>query len=307
MGVDISSGGGGGIVIESDPTALKKASNLSDLTNVESAKATLGISTIKIADYNNAKTYAAGDQVVFSNKLYRFNAFIGAAGYAPDTHPFAWTSLSAEDKESEIFRDLDPSYFNIPLQGSGWGSSSSAGGGSVADGPFSIQINGPYTGAGFAQRTLDTQYLQTIYRSNDGFAWNKRIIFSFRLYPINSTMSPDIRLKVHFGTAGGTGIGIQKFGHQNFAFLNHDGTTERVILTDFNFGFETPVDFLIDSNGQGTSKLYINGVLKATSTQAPVTFSGKRIQIASYSTAAVNVTSAMTYGLANLKFKSFDY
>jgi hypothetical protein len=56
----------------------------------------------KIADYDNGKTYAAGDQVVFNDRLYKFKAFIGAAGYAPDTHPAAWTELSAGIQTSSV-------------------------------------------------------------------------------------------------------------------------------------------------------------------------------------------------------------
>ena len=51
--------------------------------------------SFKIEDYDNGKTYNAGDQVIFSDKIYKFNSFIGAAGYAPDTHPESWTEISA--------------------------------------------------------------------------------------------------------------------------------------------------------------------------------------------------------------------
>ena len=49
------------------------------------------------SDYDNFKVYAAGDVVLASNDFYRFNTFIGAAGYGPITHPAAWTKLSASD------------------------------------------------------------------------------------------------------------------------------------------------------------------------------------------------------------------
>jgi hypothetical protein len=46
-----------------------------------------------IANYDNYKTYAEGDQVYESGAFYRFNAYIGAAGYGPITHPAAWTMI----------------------------------------------------------------------------------------------------------------------------------------------------------------------------------------------------------------------
>ena len=46
-----------------------------------------------IPDYDNFKVYGAGEQVLFGGSFYRFNAFIGAAGYAPDTHAYAWTMI----------------------------------------------------------------------------------------------------------------------------------------------------------------------------------------------------------------------
>jgi hypothetical protein len=49
------------------------------------------------SDYDNFKIYSAGDVVLDSNDFYRFNTFIGAAGYGPITHPSAWTKLSSQD------------------------------------------------------------------------------------------------------------------------------------------------------------------------------------------------------------------
>lgn len=46
-----------------------------------------------IAEYDNYKVYNAGEQVFFNGSFYYFNAFIGAAGYGPDTHPAAWTMI----------------------------------------------------------------------------------------------------------------------------------------------------------------------------------------------------------------------
>jgi hypothetical protein len=50
-----------------------------------------------IGEYDNFKVYQAGELVIESDKLYKFNAFIGAAGYGPTTHPGAWTMISGAD------------------------------------------------------------------------------------------------------------------------------------------------------------------------------------------------------------------
>ena len=50
-----------------------------------------------ITDYDNFKIYSGGEIVLASNDFYRFNTFIGAAGYGPITHPGAWTKLSTQN------------------------------------------------------------------------------------------------------------------------------------------------------------------------------------------------------------------
>lgn len=48
-----------------------------------------------ISEYDNFKIYNANDFVWFDYYIYRFNIFIGAAGYGPVTHPGSWTKMSA--------------------------------------------------------------------------------------------------------------------------------------------------------------------------------------------------------------------
>lgn len=50
-----------------------------------------------VSQYDNFKVYNANDVVWLGNFIYRFNAFIGAAGYGPVTHPANWTKLSASE------------------------------------------------------------------------------------------------------------------------------------------------------------------------------------------------------------------
>ena len=62
----------------------------SDIVGLDTA-----INSGKIKQYDNFVTYTVGDLVLESNRLFRFNASIGAAGYGPITHPYAWTEQSA--------------------------------------------------------------------------------------------------------------------------------------------------------------------------------------------------------------------
>lgn len=252
-------GSGGGITSEEDPSALKIASNLSDLQSLSAARTNLNVQTI------------------------------------------------SETAESEFIKRMSSSELTIPMA-TNWSVSTSSGGTVTVGDPTGRTVNGPYTAAGFAQTTLDAYVLQRgiVTITPGSFNWNRRIVISFRLMITRDTTSSSVRMKFHLGTAGGAGIGIQKWGHQSLRFLNHDGTTERVIDTAFVPTRNVNYDFLIDADGQGNSKLYINGNLAASSAQANLTNTDNRFQLACYATQAVPVGSEMAFTLSNLKFKSFD-
>ena len=49
-----------------------------------------------ISAYDNFKVYQTGDVVTEGGLIYVFNSTIGAAGYGPITHPYAWTSMQGQ-------------------------------------------------------------------------------------------------------------------------------------------------------------------------------------------------------------------
>ena len=49
-----------------------------------------------ISAYDNFKVYQAGEVVTEGGLIYVFNSTIGAAGYGPTTHPYAWTSMQGQ-------------------------------------------------------------------------------------------------------------------------------------------------------------------------------------------------------------------
>jgi len=53
------------------------------------------LNNISLKEYDNFKTYVAGDVVLASNRIFKFNSTVGAAGYGPITHPSYWTEQSA--------------------------------------------------------------------------------------------------------------------------------------------------------------------------------------------------------------------
>jgi hypothetical protein len=54
------------------------------------------VQQFRTSEYDNGRIYGPFEIVKFGSKLYWFKAFIGAAGYAPNTHPAAWTELSPQ-------------------------------------------------------------------------------------------------------------------------------------------------------------------------------------------------------------------
>lgn len=64
--------------------------SISEVSGLQTA-----INDAKLKEYDNYKVYSAGDVVISGNKIYKFNTFIGAAGYGPVTHPSAWTEVSS--------------------------------------------------------------------------------------------------------------------------------------------------------------------------------------------------------------------
>jgi len=83
--------------IQAASPSLSQANPAATEDYVTSAIAAIPAPPTNITDYDNFKVYTAGEIVLASNDFYRFNAFIGAAGYGPITHPSAWTKLSSQD------------------------------------------------------------------------------------------------------------------------------------------------------------------------------------------------------------------
>jgi hypothetical protein len=68
------------------------------------------INDAKLQEYDNFKIYTTNDLVLSGNKIFKFNSFVGAAGYGPVTHPSYWTEILAQPDLSPYAR-LDGATF----------------------------------------------------------------------------------------------------------------------------------------------------------------------------------------------------
>jgi hypothetical protein len=91
---------------------LSHTHSVSDINGLQDA-----LDSTKLQQYDNFKVYSVGDIVLADNRIFRFNAPIGAAGYGPITHPYAWTEQSAQPSLSgyatESFVNAKPGLGNL--------------------------------------------------------------------------------------------------------------------------------------------------------------------------------------------------
>jgi hypothetical protein len=242
--------------------------------------------TFRIEDYDNGKTYNAGDQVVFSNKIYKFNAFIGAAGYAPDTHPEAWTGISAGETEYDIrphrhyINPLLPSMTSI----SGTGSQGLGNGNGY-------QLVAANTSAGGFCHYFSLHLLQKNQQYLGSIDFSKQIIFSTSL-KFQQTSNPtdaNTFAKIFLGleemplplaalpesVVSSNGFGFLRRGGQSLKFLTKRGSNA-LLIEDTGVNPVAGVNYcvMVKSDGQGTAQVFIDDVLVLTSNNAPFTNSG---------------------------------
>ena len=104
-----------GGVMFNDGTTLTTADHnhtISQVTGLQDA-----INATKLQEYDNFKIYTTNDLVLATNKIFKFNNFVGAAGYGPITHPTYWTEQSAQPNLSgyatEYFVNSKPGLTNL--------------------------------------------------------------------------------------------------------------------------------------------------------------------------------------------------
>lgn len=91
---------------------LAHSHDIADVTGLQDT-----INATKLQEYDNFKIYTTNDLVLATNKIFKFNNFVGAAGYGPITHPTYWTEQSAQPNLSgyatESFVNSKPGLTNL--------------------------------------------------------------------------------------------------------------------------------------------------------------------------------------------------
>jgi hypothetical protein len=89
-----------GYVDDADTALSVRIDGKANVTHTHSVSDVTGLQAMidasKLQDYDNFKIYTTNDLVLSNNKIFKFNNFVGAAGYGPITHPTYWTEQSAQ-------------------------------------------------------------------------------------------------------------------------------------------------------------------------------------------------------------------
>jgi len=250
MSISITQPDNVGITVESDPLALKIASNLSDLASAPTARTNLGVAYATNAETitgTSTTTVVTPDDLKWSQgRVTKFEIM--------PTYGTFWTAVT---NGAQFFAD------------------SPYGGGKRCIGS-STQV------AGYAVHNLFAATTQkNINIGNGSFNWAKAVSISFKVVVANVASDSNTIGRVLIGKGNvftgdltNRGIGLRFIGGTTYYQLCvHDGTTLTIvnstkIITQAN---SVSVDFRITSDGSGNAKLYADDVLVASTTGAPTT------------------------------------
>lgn len=250
MSISISQTDNVGLTVESDPLALKKASNLSDLVSASTARTNLGVQYATNAETitgTSTTTILTPDDLKWSQgRVTRFDVM--------PTFGLSWTSAT---NGAQFFAD------------------SPYAGGKRTIGS-STQVVGYAVHSVFAATTQ-----KNVNIGNGNFNWAKPVSIGFKFVCANVASDSNTIGRILIGKGNvltgdltNRGIGLRLIGGTTFYQLCvHDGTTLTIVNSTkiITQSSSATVDFRITSDGAGNAKLYADDVLVASTTGAPTT------------------------------------
>ena len=249
MSISISQTDNVGLTVESDPLALKIASNLSDLASAQTARTNLGVP------------------------------------YATNAEAITGTSSSVVIAPSTaVVRQLNPSVYTPSPAQFTLATVGAGAAGLLAGNGFTLST--PNAVVGSAARSVQT-YVQGS-PAGGTINWTKPVGFSGK-YLTYYRYSPVATSRVSLGKVGGTiGVPtVRSIGFSMTASADtvynplvlevHNGTTLTTVTSSFTPLLNKVFEVLCYSDGAGNVTLYVNNVAVATSSAGPTTITGSQV------------------------------
>ena len=242
MSISISQTDNVGLTVESDPLALKIASNLSDLASFPTARTNLGV------------------------------------GYATFAESQQLASTTASMSPFSVLMAMMTEGYRPALGMTGGSTGTGAGVNPIM--PQYMGIGGPNTltaGSCHAITNVAGSY-STASASNATIKWNKPVCISGTFNASGASLGEaNNEFKIFLGASMTNGndpttasIGLFKLGGTTpISVMVHDGTTLTKVASSASFGGTTPIRYLVYSDGAGNVTLYINGTSVATTSAGP--------------------------------------
>lgn len=276
---------------------LLPASNLSDLASASTARTNLGLGTMATETASDYLTKAGNLSGLASNATARTNLDVYSKSESDALVPAASTTAAgkvelATDAEAvagtDTSRAVTPSNLtakDLTRRNNLWYLSPFALATASTNSAFMAQsvrkLINPTGVSGYS--TMREGLINPVIGANGtaGIDWSKKVVFSVRdccttAIPTDSNAVKRFILgKVSTsGVAGDPSvraIGVKVEGGTAMKLLAHNGTTLDVVTSTFTPVTTQAYDVLVESDGAGTVKLYVNGSVVATSTGGPTT------------------------------------
>ena len=252
MSISISQTDNVGLTVESDPLALKIASNLSDLASAPTARTNLGVA------------------------------------YATNSEAQTGSSTTLAMSPSAVSHAIGSSS-NFLIPATAWGVGTSGVGAVSQQSFYSWRVTAPTTAIGYANAGINFGgHTRATTGGSSGisnpFNWSKRFVGRFRFTFNTGPTDSNAVFRLCWGRAsnptGSTGdlairgVAIKRIASGAIILQSHDGTTLTSTTSSFTPTINLWYDATIVSDGTGNVSLSINDSVVASNSGGPTTASG---------------------------------